>query len=137
MAAFVSTDAFVSINGVDLSAFVRSVTLNYSADLQEDTSMGDSTRTRIGGLKDWSVDVTFKQDFDSGSVDGTLFSLVGGSAVTIIVRPDKSDGVSTTNPNYTGSCILESYNPVDNAVGDLAEVSVTFQCAGALSRNTA
>lgn len=136
MAAFTLTDAEITINGTDLSAFVMSATLNYANDLQEDTSMGDDTRTRLSGLNDWSLEVTFKQDFDSGSVDDTLFSLVGGSAVTVTMMANKTDGVSATNPKYTGSAVLESYPPFGNAVGELAQVSVTFQSAGSLSRST-
>lgn len=136
MGAFVLKDAFISINGVDLSDHVMSATLNYSADLQEDTAMGDGTRTRLAGLKDWSLDVTFKQDFDSGSVDDTLFSLVGAAAVPIIFRPVKSTAVGPTNPNFSGNAVLETYPPTSNAVGELSQVSVTLQAAGTLSRAT-
>ena len=48
MATRVLTDAFVSWAGVDLSDHVRSVTLTYSAELLDDTAMGDTAR-----LKRW------------------------------------------------------------------------------------
>lgn len=136
MATQVFSDAFVSINGVDLSDHVRSVTLNYSAELVDETAMGDTTRKRKGGLKDWSLDVEFNQDFAASEVDVTLFTLVG-STFTVIVRADNSDGVSSTNPNYTGTGILESYPPITGGVGDLHTTSITIQSAGTLSRATA
>lgn len=136
MAAFVLTDAEIVINGVDLSAFVLSATLNYASDLQEDTSMGDGTRTRLAGLKDWSLEVNFKQNFDSGSVDDTLFSLVGAAAFTVTAMADKTAGVGPTNPRFSGSAVLESYPIMSNSVGELVQASVTFQSAGTLSRNT-
>jgi hypothetical protein len=136
MAAFVFTDGFVSINGVDLSDHVESVSLDYSAELQDSTTMGDTTRERLGGLKDWSASITFKQDFAAAKVDATLFSLVG-VASTIILRADNSDGVSATNPNYTGSAILESYPPLGGGVGEMAKTTAKFMAAGALSRATA
>lgn len=135
MAAFVYDDAFVSINGVDLSDHVRSVTLDYKAELQDDTAMGDTTRSKLGGLKDWSLQVEFNQDFAASSVDVSLFSLVG-STFTVIVRPDKSTAVGATNPNFTGTGILESYPPISGGVGELATTSVSIQAAGALSRAT-
>lgn len=135
MAEFVFTDAFVTIDGVDLSDHVRSVTVNYSADMQDDTAMGDGTRSRLGGLKDWSVDVEFNQDFASSSVDDTLFPLVGTSFV-VAVRPT-SAARSATNPEYSGTGILESYPPLGGAVGDLSTSSITIQSAGTLSRLTA
>lgn len=134
MAAFVMTDAQVTVNGVDLSDHVLSATLNYSGDLQEDTAMGDGTRTRLSGLKDWSLELNLKQDFASGSVDATLFSLVGGSAVTVTVRPTSS-AISATNPEFTGSAVLETYPPLGNSVGELANTTVTFQAAGTLTRD--
>lgn len=132
----VLTDCFVSFNAVDLSANVKSVTLDYSAEALDVTAMGDTTHIRIGGLKDWSASVEFHQDYALSSVDATLFPLVGSTG-TLIIRPDNSDGVSTTNPNFTGTALLESYNPVGGAVGELAAASASFQAAGTLSRATA
>lgn len=136
MATLVLTDAFVSINAVDISAYVKSVNLNYSAELLDDTVMGDTTRSRKGGLLDWSVEVEVLQDFVDDGLDEDMFALVG-TAFTVIVRPDKSDGVGTGNPNYTGTAILEGWNPISNSVGELATVTFTVQSAGALSRATA
>lgn len=135
MAAFVFTDAFVSINAVDLSDHVKQVTLNYSAELQDDTVMGDDTRSRIGGLKDWSITVEFAQDFAAGEVDVTVFSLVGAT-FTVILRPVKATAVGATNPNYTGTGIIETFSPLNNTVGELAMASITIQAAGTLSRAT-
>lgn len=137
MAKLVLTDAEVVVNSVDLSDHVSSVTLNYSAELQDETAMGDGTRQRLAGLKDWSVEVTFQQDFSSGEVDATLFSLIGAAAFTVTVMANKTAGVGVTNPRYSGSCVLESYPPFSNTIGELATATVTFQAAGTLSRNTA
>lgn len=134
MASIVYTDAFVSIAAKDLSAFVRSVTVNYSAELVDETTMGATTRINKGGLKNWSVDVEFKQDFGATPApDIDLFSLVG-TAVAIVVRPVKSTVVGPTNPNWTGTGILETYNPMEGSIGDLATATATFQSAGTLTR---
>lgn len=135
MASLSFTNGFVSINGVDLSAYTRSVTINYSAEMLDETAMADTTRVNLGGLKNWSMEFEFNQDFASSATDVSLFSLVG-TASTLIVRPTAS-AVSTTNPNYTGSGILESYTPFGNSVGDLATANAMFVSAGALSRATA
>lgn len=135
MAVMVLTDAFVSINGVDLSDHVKSVTIDYSAEMLDDTVMGATTRTNKGGLKNWSIEIEFFQDFAASEVDATLFPLVG-STFTVIVRPVNGTAVGATNPNFTGTGILESYPPLGNAVGELATTSITIQPAGALSRAT-
>jgi hypothetical protein len=134
MAKFVFTDAYLTINGVDLSDHVAEVTLNHSAEMKDVTAMGDSTHVRLGGLKDWSLDVSFRQDFAAASVDATLFPLVG-TTFAIELRPT-SGAVSSTNPKYTGTGILESYSPLGGSVGDEAGAAVTIQAAGDLSRAT-
>jgi predicted secreted protein len=133
MAVRVLLDAYVMWDSVDLSDHVRSVTLNYSAELLDDTAMGDTTRSRIGGLKDWSADIEFFADEASGKVQATVFDDVGTTA-TLIIRPDNSEGVGSTNPNYTGTGIVESIPLVAGSVGELQMAPVRIVAAGALSR---
>lgn len=135
MAHFVLTDAFVSLNAVDLSDHVKSVTVDYKADVQDDTTMGDTTHTRLGGLKDWNLSIEFAQDFAAAEVDATLFPLVGTS-FAVIVRAVNVGGVSATNPNFTGTGILESYTPIGGSVGDLAMAPVSILGNGVLTRAT-
>lgn len=135
MATQVFNRAFFKVNGVDLSDHVQSITLNYAAEMLDETAMGDDTRSNKGGLKDWSVDVEFLNDWAAAQVDATLFDLVG-SASTIRIQQNSTATVGSTNPQYTGSGVLESYPPLDGSVGDLATSGVTFQSAGTLSRST-
>lgn len=134
MASFAFTDASVTINSVDLSDHVRSVTLNIEAEDLEDTAMGDTFRSRIGGLKDWSIDIEFNQDFAASEVDATIFPLLG-TVVAVEVRPTSSS-VSSTNPKFSGNVLVSEYNPLDGSVGDLATTSVSWPGAGALTRAT-
>lgn len=131
----VLTDASVVVNGVDLSDHVRSLTLQYNADAVDKTAMGDTTRNRTGGLKDWSVSIEFNQDFAANEVDATLFPLVG-STFTFTGKPT-SAAVSATNPSFSGSALLESYQPINGSVGDLHTTSVSLVAAGDLTRATA
>ena len=134
MAKFVLTDASLVLNSVDLSDHVQSITVNYEAELQDDTVMGDDTRSNIGGLKNWSIDVQFTQNYAASKVDATLFSIVG-STVAVVVKPTSS-AVGSTNPSYSGNCVVGSYSPIGNSVGDLAVAPVTLASAGTLTRAT-
>lgn len=134
MATFAFTDASVVVDGTDLSDHVRQVSLTVSADELDDTAMGDTYRSRIGGLKDWSVTLEFNSDFAASEVDATLFPLLG-DAVTVTIKPT-SAAVGATNPSYSGSVLVSQANPIGNSVGDLATVSVTWPGAGALTRAT-
>ena len=135
MATLVLTDAFFSWDGTDLSDHVRTVTLNYEADLLDDTAMGDTTRSRKGGLFNWTCDIEFYSDEASSKVQQTFFSDVG-AVKTLIVRGDNSGGVGVTNPNYTGSGILGSIPLVSGSVGEMQMAPVHIESAGALTRVT-
>lgn len=135
MANMVLTNAYVSINSVNLSSFVKTVTLSYKSEMQDDTAMGDSARSRIGSLKDWTLTVEFFQDYAAGAVDATLFSIVG-SVVPIEIRGANTT-VSATNPKYTGNAILESYQPVGGSVGDNLMAPISMSGVLSLTRGTA
>jgi len=134
MTTVVYTDASGVFDSVDLSDHIKSITLNYSAEMLDDTAMGDDTRSKKGGLKDWSMDITFHQDYAAANVDATFFALVG-STFSCVLKPT-SAAVSATNPSFTGTGILESYSPMGGGVGDLEETTVTIQSAGTLVRAT-
>ncbi len=133
MAKFVFKNAFVQIAAVDLSGHVESVTVEYGADTPERTAMSDGTRTRLPGLLDWSIEITFRQDFAASLVDKTLFDLVGAAAFAIELRPD-AGAVSATNPKFTGNALISSYSPMGGSVGDTAAAPVTLMADGALTR---
>lgn len=135
MATLVLKDAYVYVNSVDLSDHARQVTLEYSADAVDKTAMGDMTHIRTGGLKDWRVTVEFYADEASSKVAQTLFSLVG-STTSIKIRPDKTAGLSATNPDYSGTAYVESFQPVGGSVGEMNMSPVVFSAAGTLSRTT-
>ena len=134
MANMVLTNAYVLINNVNLSAFVKSVTLSYKSEMQDDTAMGDTARSRIGSLKDFTLSVEFFQDYAASAVDVTLFNIVG-NVVPIEIR-GSSAAASATNPKYMGNAILETYQPVGGSVGDNLMAPISMSGVGALSRFT-
>lgn len=134
MATFIYNDASVTINSVDLSDHVRSASLSYEAEAVDETNMSDTTRTNLGGLLNYAVEIEFSQDFAANEVDATLFSLVG-TTTTVAIKPT-SGATSATNPEFTGTMLLQSYTPMTGSVGDLATATASFVPAGALSRAT-
>ena len=132
MATLVYTNAKIEINGTDLSSHASEVALNYGSEMQDETAMGDDSRINKGGLKTWSVDVTFHQDFATNAVDQKLFSLVG-TTVCVEIRPQNICSTAT-NPTYSAIGVIESYNPVSGSVGSLLDAPVTIQSAGTLAR---
>ena len=128
MAKFVALDYDIELGGVNLTSSIAAVTLEITSAEQEVTAFGDEFVQRIGGLKDASISIDFHQDFGASSVDATLFPLLGTNA-TVVITPT-SGSVSATNPSYTGTFLVSSYQPVASSVGDLATLSVTWPVAG-------
>ena len=72
MARLVLTNAYVTINSVNLSDHVSSVTLTTSDDIVETTAFGSTARTRVAGLADNSVALEFQQDYAASSVEAIV-----------------------------------------------------------------
>jgi hypothetical protein len=137
MAKTVLLDPVIVFAGSTVTTSCASVTISVEADDVETTAFGGSGfRTRVGGLKSGTVDFEFHQDYASGSIDGLIFPLLGGTAA-VSVRPGGTAIASSSNPQYNFDVLVTSYNPVDGAVGDLNTTSVSFPITGVITRATA
>lgn len=117
----------------DVLQNVRSVTLTYEAEALDDTTMGDTTRQNLGGLKNWSAEVEIHQTA-SGTTSSHLFPLVG-TIRNLKVRAD-TGSVGPANPEFRGDALLTSFPIFGAAVGELSGTSISFAPAGTLSRAT-
>lgn len=134
--AVVLTDAYVYLNGsFDASPYLKEVRLPYSADALEDTAMGDDTHSSTGGLKAWSVTLQAFNSHVAAELDSFLFPLVG-TKIAVLIRP-KSDAKGADNPEFTGTALLEGYEPLSGAVGALAMTPITLRAASTLARAVA
>jgi IMP cyclohydrolase len=135
MARLVLTNAFVTINGVNLSDHIASITLTTTDDVIETTAFGTSARTRIGGLADNSVAFEFHQDYAASSVEATINgspSLVG-TVTAVVVKPNGST-TAADNPAYSFNCLVSEWTPLNGAVGELATASVTWPIDGNITK---
>jgi hypothetical protein len=136
MAIFVATDFSVSINGsTALASYLTQVELKTTANDVTTTSFGSTWVTRVAGLKEGSLTLTFNQDYASSTVDATLWPLLGSNA-TVVIKPT-STAVSANNPAYTAVCLVTDLTPVSGNIGDLSTFSVTWPTSGTVSRATA
>lgn len=136
MARIVLTDAKVTINSVNLSSYISSVTLSTSNDVVETTGFSSTAaRTRVAGLQDNSVTIEFFQDFATSLVEQTIYPLLG-STTTVVVLPTSS-AASATNPSYTFTALVSEWQPLSGAVGELSTASVTWPISGAITKAVA
>jgi len=121
--------------GVDVSAHVRSLALNRSAEEQDDTAMGDDTRSAAGGLARWTIESELNQSFGTTTQVDAAFATRVGTVQTVIVRPFASaTAFSDSNPKYSGSGLLTQYVPQSGNVGDQFVITVSIVSAGTLTR---
>jgi len=134
MARIVLTDAKVTVNGVNLSDHIASVSLSRSDDVIETSAFSSTAaKTRVAGLQDNSVTLEFHQDFATSNVEATIYPLLG-STTTIVVSPTST--VSATSPSYTFTAIVSEWTPLNGGVGELATASVTWPISGAITKAT-
>jgi hypothetical protein len=140
MARIVLNDAKVTINSVNLSDHIASVTINQSFDVVETTAFSSTAaKTRVAGLADNSVTLEFHQDYAASNVEATLNTIGSsliGTTTTVVVLPTSS-AVGAANPSYTFTALCSEWTPINGSVGELATVSVTWPITGAITKAVA
>ena len=134
MAKFVLTNPEITINSVDLSSHIGSVTVSESYSEVATTAFGDTAVTRIAGLGDHSVSLDFHEDFASSQVFGTIADLVG-STTTVTVKPVNTT-TSATNPSFSMTVLVTEWPLLNGSVGELASASVTWPVSGSITTAT-
>jgi hypothetical protein len=136
MPRLVLTNAKVTINSVNLSDHIASVTLSTSADVVDTTGFSSTAaRSRVAGLLDNSVTLEFHQDFATSNVEQTIYPLIG-TTTTVVVTPVDTT-VGATNPSYTFTALVAEWQPLSGAVGELATASVTWPISGTITKAVA
>ena len=133
MAVYLSNGVVLTVNAVDLSTLVSSVTINRSFDELETTAMGDSGHRFVKGLEASSVTIDFFNDSATSKTLQTLnSSSVWGNNITVTAK-QTSAATSATNPLYTMTCLVNNTTPINGAVGDLSTQSVTWNVNGTIA----
>lgn len=135
MAVFLNNGVVVTVNSVDLSNHVTSVTLNRSFDELEVTAMGDNGHKFVKGLEASSLTLDFLNDTASANVLATL-QAAWGTSVTVTLK-QTSAATSATNPLYTMTCLVNNTTDINGAVADLGTQSVTWNVNGTVAITTA
>jgi hypothetical protein len=128
MAKFVLKNPFVSVDGVNLSDHVSSVTIETVFDEVDMTASGAVYKEIAQGLGDATITLAVFQDFAALSVDATLWPLSqSGSTFPVIIRATAA-AVSATNPQFTmAGGVLLTYSPIAGAIGAASTTDVTIR----------
>lgn len=116
-------------SGANAIAEIRSYTITETADVLEDTTMGDASRTYLASLKTFTGSIECY--WDETDTNGQL-TLDVGSSVTINIYPE---GSTSGDTYYTGSVIITEKS-ITASFDGMVEASFSFQGTGALSETT-
>jgi predicted secreted protein len=113
-------------SGSNTVAEIRSYTITETADVLEDTTMGDASRTYLASLKTFTGSI--ECFWDETDTNGQM-TLDPGSTVTINIYPE---GSSSGDTYYSGSVIITEKS-ITASFDGMVEASFSFQGTGALS----
>lgn len=134
MATLVLKNAIVAYGGRDLSGLTNQIALTVEADLQEDTAMGDTYRSRLGGLKDSRVGINgfWESASASDSADADLFAKLGAAKDLLSLS---ADGGTFGDVGYSLECDMVNYVP-GASIGEVFAFSIELQGNGLMHRGT-
>jgi len=135
MANFVLKDAYLLLNLIDQSAYIRSISFPLEAATVDNTCMGDDQLSFLVGLKNATFSVTFAADSVDADLTEDLWDVWDGGAAVAFEIMAGGSSTSAANPAYSGSCIMTSFPIVDGSVGDLATHNCSFQVTTAVGRS--
>jgi hypothetical protein len=135
VSVYLSNGVVLTVNAVDLSTLVSSVSISRSFDELEVTAMGDSGHKFVKGLEASSITIDFFNDEATAKTLQTL-QAAWGTSTTVTVK-QTSAATSATNPLYTMSCLVNNLTPINGAVGDISTQSVTWNVNGTIAVTTA
>jgi hypothetical protein len=138
---FVLKDAYVQIDGNDLTTDGASVEVSMAAeDIDVSTFGGGGVRQHLGGLRSDQFVITFLSNFDTSRVHDTLFPLLATADQTPEFRTVVSPFGPIFGPDNPGflsnRCILLNYTPLAGDIGARSEMSVTIPSNEPISTDT-
>jgi hypothetical protein len=131
VAIIVSTNAQISINGIDFSDHCLEVRVNDGQETREVTAMGDTSKRFRAGLGNASVEATFWNDVSSsgsGSIVQSLYALVNVASTGFPVLVRKVNTVrGPGNPEFSLTAVCDGdINLLDEKIGDVGQIKARF-----------
>lgn len=132
MAKTVIKGAKLYVDGYNLSGDHNAVAMDYGAEAKDVTTIGDSTRINLGGLKTFQASHAGLWEGGTDKVDDVLFARMGLSNVVSTLCPTTG---AEGEPALFGTMEESSYSP-GAAVGEVFAFGVQMESASDLWRGT-
>jgi len=129
MAEQIVRDAKLWMGVSELSGDMTSIVLDHGADAVENTTLGDTTRTRLGGLK--NIGLSMEGYFDIAPDNAFFGALSVANAVVSVGKTDGSDGSGA----FTFQSLAGAYG-ASGAIGEMLTFSASAEGRGDLISGT-
>jgi len=124
--ASIVQNAKVYLGSTDLTGQANAVAVNYSANVLDNTVLGNDTKSAAGGVKQFDASI---EGYWNSTEDAAVFGNVGGNDVLTVVN---GTGI-VTDPAFMMACVVGSYNP-SGSHGELLAFSAAVQSRSNLGR---
>jgi hypothetical protein len=135
MPAEILRNAKVQIASFDFGNLCRSCTINRTFPTQEVTGMGDTDKTYVFDIPEWSVTIDFFDSFEDNGLNEMLWTWAG-TTQAFKARKDDS-AISAANPEFQGNVLITAVPVFQAAVGQVAGGQLTLQGSGTITRAVA
>lgn len=125
----------VKVNGVDLSGWADTATVEESLDPVDITTFGATNKVMTPGLGDASISIEFMTDYQTSGPNQTLRTFFtnsrAGTTGSVEIIPTLGVAVSATNPRITmPAAFLMNYTGFDGAIADASKFTAKFDNGG-------
>lgn len=124
MANTVLTNAGLWVAEYNLAGDANMLSLGSAAELLDDTVIGDSFRSRCGGLRKFAFAA---EGFWNDLTDAYAFGDVGLSNLPVTIAPA---GVSAGSTAFVGLMSQGDYTPQNGSIGELSKFSISGEGVG-------
>lgn len=131
MAKHHGKDSTFTIDGVELTTYLDSITMPETVDVAETSTMGQDAKTYIEGMSGGTISISGRWDETATTgPDAVLSGLKGAGESAFVYGPA---GDATGAVTYTGNAILTGYSRT-SPIGDVVAFTADFQITGAVTR---
>lgn len=125
---------YVSLDGHDISSYVKGANVKLAKDQLEVTASGDGAHTYIPGLEKSQFDLNLYQDVDFSVLDRILNDVYNNTSPVLLEITPAGSTISEANPSYSAEVYLMDYEPLPGDVGTVLMTKVTLVANSVVTR---
>lgn len=130
MATVVYKSAVVLIAGANIRASLNELSVEYSAEMLDETAFGDDTRVRKGGLKVATISAAGFAESGDNLIEPVIFDRVGDDDEVVSVYPDGiTEGSQVAGSGFFMRGVVSEFQ-IGGPVGALLPLRFTVEGRG-------